>query len=195
MIDESDSSTSNKDNQLNSTVPEISVSGFEAWNKSYVGDPFKFIVSKNFIGIFRIFKNLFILESRPLEVNPNNNVISKNEISNLVYEPEEIVSVPITQNKNFTKIDDESNLYTNGLASNNIETNGVSYNKEKKLNTVYNYVDYSGDADKVLTSGSGLKSFRNGISASFEIDTANAGKQTFGNQSFIWVLYFKTIFF
>lgn len=58
MIDELDSSTSNKDNQLNSTVPEISVSGFEAWNKSYVGDPFKFIVSKNFIGIFFVYLKL-----------------------------------------------------------------------------------------------------------------------------------------
>lgn len=84
-------------------------------------------------------------------------------------------------------------MYINELASNNIDTNGVSYNKEKKLNTAYNYVDYSGDAGKVLASGSGLKSFRSGISASFEIDTANAGKQTFGNQSFIWIPYFKTI--
>lgn len=49
------------------------------------------------------------------------------------------------------------------------------------LNTSYNGVDYTGDADKVSASGSGLNSFFTGLSASFDIDTANAGKMQNSN--------------
>lgn len=52
MIDANEFELSNKNilNDIIQTAPEVSISGFEAWNKNYVGDPFKFIVSKHSIG-------------------------------------------------------------------------------------------------------------------------------------------------
>lgn len=65
--------------------------------------------------------------------------------------------------------------FTNGKCP--IETNEIDY--KKTLTTAYNNPDYSGDAGKVLASGNGLNTFCSGVPASFEIDTANAGKQKY----------------